>query len=244
MKQLQKVVVCVILAIELLMGLCAGGAASFAETPETSAEVTVSASGSVRLIPDKASVSFGVTTQEESAELAQSKNSEAVDQVIAVLILRGIGEKSIRTTNYSMYPQYDYSDGVSHVVGYSVCTTLLIQDQDIENVGRLLSDCVAAGVNHVDQVSFLCSGYDEAYCEALTAAVENTRVKAEALAKAAGKTLGDAVSVTEGWQDSSARYDKSAVYQYAAMDSATRAPTFMPGETEISANVTVTYAMK
>lgn len=247
MKQLQKVVVCVILAIELLMGFCASGAVTYAQTPETSAspaEVTVSASGSVRLTPDKASVSFGVTTQEESAELAQSKNSEAVDQVIAVLILRGIEEKSIRTTNYSMYPQYDYSDGVSQVVGYSVCTTLLIQDQDIESVGKLLSDCVAAGVNHVDQVTFLCSGYDEAYCEALTAAVENARVKAEVLAKAAGKTLGEVVSVTEGWQDSSARYDKSAVYQYAAMDSAARAPSFMPGETEISANVTVTYAIK
>lgn len=243
MKQLQKVVVCAILAIELLMGFCASGAVSFAETPEAPAEVTVSASGVVRLVPDKASVSFSVTTQEASADLAQSKNSEAVDQVIAVLTGRGIEEKSIRTTNYSLYPQYDYSDGVSHIVGCNVCTSLLIQDQDIESIGRLLTDCVAAGVNNVDQVSFLCSGYDEAYRDALTMAVENARVKAEVLAKAAGKTLGEAVSVTESWQDSSARYDRSAILQYAAMD-AVAAPAFMPGESEISANVTVTYRMK
>ena len=247
MKQIQKTVVCAILAIELLMGFCASGAVSFAETPEVPAalpaEVTVSASGTVRLVPDKASVAFGVTTEEASADLAQSKNSEAVDKVIAVLTERGIEEKSIRTTNYSLYPQYDYSDGVSRIIGYSVCTTLLIQDQDIENVGKLLADCVAAGVNHVDQVSFLCSGYDEAYREALAEAVQNARVKAEVLAKAAGKTLGEAVSVTEGWQDSSVRYDKGAIYQYAAMDSVA-SPSFMPGESEISANVTVTYAMK
>ena len=132
MKQIQKTVVCAILAIELLMGFCASGAVSFAETPEVPAalpaEVTVSASGTVRLVPDKASVAFGVTTEEASADLAQSKNSEAVDNVIAVLTERGIEEKSIRTTNYSLYPQYDYSDGVSRIIGYSVCTTLLIQD--------------------------------------------------------------------------------------------------------------------
>ena len=247
MKQIQKTVVCAILAIELLMGFCASGAVSCAETSEVPAppraEVTVSASGIVRLVPDKASVSFGVTTQEAAADLAQSKNAEAVDQVIAVLTGRGIEEKSIRTTNYSLYPQYEYSDGVSHIVGYIVCTTLLIQDQDIENVGKLLSDCVAAGVNNVDQVSFLCSGYDEAYQKALAEAVENARVKAEVLAKAAGMTLGEAVSVTEGWQDSSARYERSANYQYSAKDTIA-APSFMPGESEIRANVTVTYSMK
>ena len=249
MKQIQKVVVCVILAIELLMGFCASGAVSFAQTPEvpaaSPAEITVSASGSVRLVPDRASVSFGITTQEATADEAQAQNSKAVDQVIAVLTARGIEERSIRTTSYSMYPQYDYSDGVSTIIGYSVCTSMLIQDQAIENVGKLLSDCVAAGVNNVDQISFLCSGYDKAYQEALTAAVENARVKAEALAKAAGKSLGDVVSITEGWQDSSARYGKSfGMALDTVQNSAARSPSFMAGESEISANISVTYQMK
>ncbi len=249
MKQIQKTVVCAILAIELLMGFCASGAVSFAEGPEgpaaLPAEVTVAASGTVRLVPDKASVSFGVTTQEAQADQAQAKNSEAVDKVIAVLTERGIEEKSIRTTNYSMYPQYDYSDGVSRIIGYNVCTTLLIQDQDIKNVGKLLTDCVAAGVNNVDQVTFLCSGYDEAYQQALAAAVENAQAKAAVLAKAAGKTLGGVVSVTEGWQDTSSRYSKAVGASYdVVQNSAARAPSIMPGESEISANVTVTFAMK
>ena len=221
---------------------------SFAETPEAPAEVTVSASGTVRLTPDKASVTFGVTTQETSADLAQSKNSEAVQQVMDVLTGRGIEEKSIRTVNYSMYPQYDYSEfGEQRIIGYVVYTTMRVEDQEIDDLGRLLSACVAAGINDVDNVSFFCSGYDEAYKQALAEAVEVSRAKAGVLAAAAGKTLGEALSITEGWQDTSARYARSAnaygaMKTEAAMDMA--APSFQPGETEITANVTVSYRMQ
>ena len=102
MKRTWKAVLCVILAAALLMSF---GAASFAQESapaDAAGEITVSASGSVLLTPDKATVSFGVTTQEETAELAQSKNSEAVQKVIDVLTERGVEEKSIRTTYYSM----------------------------------------------------------------------------------------------------------------------------------------------
>ena len=98
----------------------------------------------------------------------------------------------------------------------------------------------------VFSVSFLCSGYDEAYRQALAQAVEASRVKAETLALAAGKKLGEPMVITEGWQDTSARYGRSvngaSFKTEAAMDAG--GPAFQPGETEITANVTVTYRMQ
>ncbi len=242
------------LALALLLGLTGCGAASSGPAlaagntaaAETGAQITVSASGSVRLTPDKATVSFGVTSQEKTAEAAQSRNSEAVDRVIEVLTGRGIAEKSIRTSYYSMYPDYDWSDdGEQRIVGYTVTTTLSVQDQDIDALGALLSACVEAGVNHIDSVSFLCSGYDEAYRQALGEAVAAARDKAEVLAAAAGKKLGEPVVITEGWQDSSARYSSAMRNTYdLALEAAVSAPSFQPGESEITANVTVTYAMR
>ena len=239
-----------VLCSAMILGLAGCGAAAPAAAPESAPleAVTVSAAGTVRLTPDMASVTFGVTTQETSAELAQSKNSEAVKKVMDVLTERGIEEKSIRTVAYSMYPQYDYSEfGEQRIVGYVVYTTMRVEDQEIGELGRLLSACVAAGINDVDNVSFFCSGYDEAYRQALALAVAAARDKAEVLSAAAGKKLGDAVSVTEGWQDTSARYGRSvnsygAMKAEAAMDMA--APSFQPGETEITANVTVSYRMQ
>ena len=210
------------------------------------AEITVSASSTVRLAPDKATVSFGVTTQDSTADQAQEKNSEAVKDVMEMLTERGIEEKNIRTTNYSLYPQYDYSEkGEQTIVGYVVRTSMSVQDQDIEDIGKLLTDCVSAGINMIDNVSFLCSGYDEAYAKALTEAVEASRVKAEVLAKAAGKTLGEVVSITEGWQDTSIRYGKeSGIYFEMAADVKASGPSFIPGESEITANVTASYQME
>ena len=249
MRNIIRITLCAALGIAVLLGSAVCGAASAESAPasEPVPEVTVSASSTVRLAPDKATVSFGVTTQEQTAELAQSKNSEAVQNVIDVLTGRGVEEKSIRTTYYSMYPQYDWSDGgEQRIIGYYVSTSMSVQDQNIEDLGTLLSACVAAGITNIDNVSFLCSGYDEAYRQALAQAVADSRLKAEALAQAAGKTLGEPVTITEGWQDTYARYEQASGMAFsieAAKDSGAATPSLQPGETEIVANVTVTYRM-
>lgn len=230
------------LALSLALTACTAAAAPASTAPEET--ITVSASATVKLAPDKAAVSFGVNTEASTAEKAQTENAEKVDRVIAVLTERGVAEKSIRTTDYSMYPRYNYDSYTQKLIGYTVSTTLTVQDQDIDTVGKLLSDCVAAGINNVNSITFQCSTYDEAYRQALADAVAAARQKAETLASAAGKTVGDAVTVTEGWQDTSARYTRGAnLYVEEAMaDKA--AVSLMPGESEIAASVTVTYRMK
>ena len=60
------------MASVMVFGLAGCGSASAPAAGDT-ATVTVSASGTVKLVPDKASVYFGVTTQEATADLAQSK---------------------------------------------------------------------------------------------------------------------------------------------------------------------------
>ena len=250
MKKTVTAAACTALCFAMILSLtgCGTPAAGVVPAAEPVAEITVSASASVRLVPDKATVSFGVTTQEATAEEAQNKNSEAVKKVMDVMTGRGIEEKSIRTNSYNMYPQYDWSDnGEQRIIGYVVTTSMSVQDQNIEDLGKLLSACVAAGINNVESVSFLCSGYDAAYRQALAQAVEASRDKAEALAAAAGKKLGDPITVTEGWQDTSARYGRAAntavfSVEEAGMDSA--GPILQPGETEINATVTVTYRMQ
>ncbi len=248
MKNTSNRMICLALGLMLLLGLagCAGTAASPAAAPaEQEPEITVSATSTVRLVPDKATVSFGVTTQEETAEAAQEKNTEAVNKVMSVLTGRGIEDKSIRTDRYAMYPRYEWSEkGEQRLVGYVVTTSMSVRDQDIEDLGKLISACVEAGINNVDSVTFLCSGYDEAYSQALAQAVEAAREKAAAIAAAAGKKLGEPVSVAEGWQDASAKYGRDANMAFP-MDEAENiaGPVLQPGETEINASVTVKYRM-
>ena len=214
-----------------------------AETASEKAEtVTVSGQSVVYETPDKAEVRFGVTSQDEEAAAAQQKNTEAVDKVLSSLKKLGIEEKSIRTTGYNMYQSYDYEKNQPN--GYNVTTSLTVKDLAIDMAGKVLTEAVAAGANEMYGISYSCSTYDSAYEKALTDAVAAAKKKAGVLAAAAGKTLGDVQSVVEGYQDTSAQYSKTTAMAEADVMDAGASYSVMPGESEITATVSVTWYLK
>lgn len=210
--------------------------------------ITVMADSSSVTVPDKAQIILAVQTEGANAKETQQKNTEAVDQVIAKIRELGVPDKSIKTSGYDLWPRYDYSGNTEKLVGYQVSTSLTVTDRSVEEVGALISECVAAGVNQVNNISYSCSNYDEIYNEALTKAVEKAKEKGEVLAKAADGSLGEILSVSEGYQNTAYRYNTSymdakqmsgyGVAEEAAMDVAV-----MPGEAEITAQVTVVFEL-
>ena len=40
-------------------------------------------------------------------------------------------------------------------------TSITVSDILVENVGKIITDSVASGVNELDSVQYLCSDYDE-----------------------------------------------------------------------------------
>lgn len=220
------------------------------EKEDTQPQVTVSAQGTIMEVPDMAQIIFSVSTDGEEAEATQQENTDKVNNVMETLEMLGVEKESIQTSGYSMYPKYNYDVDPAVVVGYSVRTTLTVSDQKIEDAGKILSECVNAGVNDIDGVYYTCSTYDEKYQEALTKAVKAAKVKADTLAAAAGATAGRAISIDEGYQDLSARYqasgesyDAGSMKSMAAAEDTAAAPDMNAGSLEITANVSVTYEL-
>lgn len=222
------------------------------KTGGKSRTVSASATGVVMEVPDMAQITFGVVTNGEQADAAQSENTEKVNQVIGALKGMGVEEKSIQTTGYSISPQYDYDNldasKQPKLTGYQVRTTLQVSDQKIADAGKILSESVKAGVNDVEGVVYTCSTYHEKYEEALQEAVKAARKKADVLAKAEGASAGKVVSISEGYQDLSARYQSSdigAVYEEtaAAVQDASSIPDLSAGTLQIKAEVSVTYEL-
>lgn len=205
--------------------------------------VTVSATGKVTSVPDMAEISFGISTEDTDAKSAQKQNSKEAKKVIEKLKELGVSENSIETSYYDIYPQYDYDeDGGSRIVGYNVDTILTVSDLKIDEAGNVISECVEAGINNMNDISYFCSTYDDDYNEALKEAVKEARKKAEILATASGKTLGEVKYITEGYQDTSYQYSNTkSVSLEAAAEGADA--VILPGETDIEANVIITYAM-
>ncbi len=202
--------------------------------------ITVSARSEVKVVPDKATIGVGVDTEAADAETAQSENAKLVNAVIARLKELGVDEKSIQTSWTNLSPVWDYESSEEHIRGYSMNTRLQVSDLDIDAVGQIMQECVTAGATSVDGPNFFASSYEEAYQEALTAAVAASRPKAEAIANASGVTLGGVVGVTEGYQDYSIAYGASATMDAAATEAAMDVE---PGELSVEATVTVSYAI-
>ena len=213
---------------------------------ETQRTVNVTSSFSETEMPDMAEVTFDVTTEGTDAREAADGNSESVAKVMAALAEAGVAEESIRT-NYSISPRYDYSRDTPQLTGFTADTGFTVSDLKVEEVGSLIDACVEAGVNSFDGVRYTCSTYDEKYASALASAVKAARGKAQIIAEAAGHELGDVLTVTEGYQDTSYQYKSLGgtveMASYSSADTASGVD-IQPGMVEIDASVTVTYELK
>ncbi len=224
-------------------GMLGGGDGTMILKEEEKPTVTVAADHGVKVVPDTAEIRFGVMSQAAEAPKAQEENTRIVDKLMEALKEAGVDEKDIRTTGYDMYPRYS-SNGQT-ITGYYVTTNLSVSNQALEKTGELLNVCVGAGVNQINGIYYTYSGYNEAYAEALGNAVKAAAVKAEAIAAAAGKSLGEIVAIQEGYQNTSMRASYQSVNAEAMMAkaSASDAVAIMPGEVDVSAQVTVTYRL-
>ena len=253
-----------LLACLLVLAGCAGAGERTVVVSDAAATptITVNATSDVKVVPDKAQVGVAVTTQAATAAETQEQNAADINAVIDALKALGIDEKSIQTTYTYLNPRYDYSNqpyygaavsdeattdtleiapdsaSSTNIVGYEMTTNLSIKDLDIDQVSEVLQACVAAGANNTDGIQYYSSEYDAKYAEALAAAMDAARAKAEVLAKAGGAQLGAVYSVTEGYQNKAVRYDTDMVMEAASNDAAMKV---MPGEVDVSASVTVSY---
>lgn len=205
------------------------------------ATLTVTGSGIATVTPDKASIAIGVQTADSSSKTAQDKNSKDVNNVIGALLDYGVKEKDISTSSFDLYANYDYSKDVSELTGYTATTMLTVKNLDVKDVGELLEKAAEAGVNQVNGISFDYTETEAAYDKALDAAMDRAQEKAEKLAAREGCRLGKILSVSEGDSNGSAAYTGARAYQESAK--ADGGMNVMPGESDVTATVTITYQL-
>jgi uncharacterized protein YggE len=161
--------------------------------------ISVSAQGSTRVTPDRATVQIGVQTQGPTAAAASAENARVAQRVIAAIKALGIGAEQISTVNYSVNPEYRHIENRRpEVIGYMVHNTVVVDVRQIEQVGRVIDASLGAGANMINSLDFYASNTEEARRAALAAAVTKARVDAEVIARAAGGTLGGLAEASVG----------------------------------------------
>jgi uncharacterized protein YggE len=203
---------------------------------EQSADQTITATGlgSVETTPDRAELSFGVERQAQNARQALVAASAAIARVVEAVRAQGIAPADIQTQQISIGP--NYAEDGRRIVGYSATASVSVRLNDLGRAGALIDEAVEAGANQVYGPSLSASDSDERYREALRRAVADARTKAQALASAAGVSLGQVVALTEG--------GSAQPVPVAADTTRAEAAQIEPGTQRIEASVSVSFAIQ
>ena len=214
-------------------------APALAQTPP--AAISVNGEASVSVSPDLAQVEGGVTSEAKTAREASDANNAAMGKVLVALKGAGIGEKDYQTSRLSLQPQYATSSKVPEraagIVSFRASNRITVKIRDVTKVANVIDVLVGAGANDIGGINFTVTQASRHLDEAREKAIADARRKAEIYAKAAGVTLGDPLSISEGGAPTPVFRGKMAAPMAAG------APVAQ-GEETLSVSVSVSWAIK
>jgi hypothetical protein len=148
--------------------------------------------------PDLMRLSAGVVTTAASAVEALAANAARMTAVIAAVKAAGIADRDVQTSGLNVSAQYRYvAEQAPQLTGYQARNMVTVTSRTLADAGRMVDAVVKAGANDVQGPEFLLSAPDAALDEARTAAVARGRARAALYARAAGRSLGRIISISE-----------------------------------------------
>ncbi|QPA32860.1 SIMPL domain-containing protein [Thermaerobacillus caldiproteolyticus] len=157
-------------------------------SPQT---ITVTGQGTVTVKPDTVIITLGIRTEHTNVREALSENAQRAGVMIQALKAIGVHEEDIDTASFSIYPKYNYTNGISVLVGYEVEHIFDITVRDTKTVGNIYETAVANGANIARHIQFKLANEQPYYQQALAIAVKNAKEKAFVIAHTLGLPLHD-----------------------------------------------------
>ena len=196
--------------------------------------ITAIGSGSVSTVPDRLFLNIGVQTTAPRVSDALKANNLSAQNLITALKSKGIEERDIKTSQLSIFPQFDNTG--RKVTSYQVSNSVTVTVRKIDTSGDLIDAAsnVAGDAIRVSGLSFAVSDPSAALAIARDLAVKDATTQADQLAKAAGVKLGRIRSIrTSGASNSTPRFSDAVAEKASA--------PILEGTQDITASVELVF---
>jgi uncharacterized protein YggE len=243
-------VLSVVALLALLLAACTGVQARSQAVPTPVPQgaqraITVVGVGRVNLVPDIAKINVGVEVRASTVSEAKDNVDRQMEGIVATLKERGVAEKDIQTSYYSIYYEQEPYQPVAREEGtateprgaYRVSSMLEVTVRDVEKAGDVLDGAVSAGANQVYGVNLTVSDNERWQSDAREKAMADAKARAGELARLAGVELGEVIGVSEV-------IGGTAPMAYAERAMGGGGGGIAPGELEMSTQVQVTFAIR
>lgn len=205
--------------------------------------VRASGEATVTTKPDQAQISIGVVTDAHSAAEASAQNAAQTSATLSAIKNSLGGHGDVKTTGYSISPQYDYSAGhAPRLNGYQARNTVLVTVDDLSLTGKIVDAATGAGANNLDGISFSLRDDSAVRSEALGKAAMKARANGETIAKVLGLHV---VGVLRADTEQMPIVRPLQMAEFTKLEATARASTpIEPGTLDIHASVIVTLQVQ
>ncbi|GAA6183327.1 MULTISPECIES: SIMPL domain-containing protein [Alteromonadaceae] len=200
--------------------------------------ITVRGQGSIFQAPDILKFTIAVEEKGDNSAALNDLVSSKTQKILSVLTKHKIAEQDIQAMSLSLYPWYERERQSNIQKGYVFNRNINVTLRNFKNYPAILDDLFALKVSRIDGFRYEVEDQQQAYLNALEAAIADGHERAKHLAKNLQIRLGSVVNVEE-----------TSSYQPAPQPSArslsvfNEAAQYLPGLNEINASVTLSFSI-
>jgi uncharacterized protein len=147
--------------------------------------ISVYGTATKQVMPDMATISIAVVTQNKDALVAQQDNATKSGSVLQAV--QGVHDPAMQVNagQYSIEVQHPLEGAVrqTEIIGYEVTNRIVVKVHDLTKVGTVIDQATRAGANSVSNVTFGLDDDTLVRQEALTEATSNAMARAQAIAR-------------------------------------------------------------
>ena len=172
-----------ILALAFTPALAQAAAPRALSAPAT---LQVSAGATVDPAPDRVYIEVGVRTEAPQPKVAAADNAARIATMLAAVRKAAGPAAELTTADYSLAPQYQYSNTGKPpaITGYVVTNLVRVRLDHLKRIGSVIDAANAAGANMQQNLRFALRHPEAARVRALALAARRARAAAGALAAA------------------------------------------------------------
>ena len=156
--------------------------------------VKVAGTGEYRVKPDIALIYAYLSVEGSSASDALNVLDTKLDSLNSALNINGVSDNDIKTSSLSVYPRYNYTNGTSYIIGYTVYVSLTVTirniDKNTQKLAKVVDALASAGVSSIYGLSYDLSNPMAGKSAARSLAWFDAQAKAKQYAQLAGRKLG------------------------------------------------------
>lgn len=199
--------------------------------------ITVSGQGEVTASPDIFSVHASVNAEGSDIDAMKSSVDEQVEAMLELADDLDIPESQTRASEFRVNPVWQYQPE-RKLIGHQVSRSVQFKANGLNTYAELLDGLAKLNIRDIQPAGSEVSNADALESTALANAVADARQRAEALASAAGRDVGKAIRI----ESHSVNAPRPMMMMARGKEGA--ADTYRAGETDISAQVQITFELE